>query len=154
MPLILSPLLESDIPAFALADEAANEGWPFARAMEIPGIPRRVFVEEWTRKEWNKDPTLVWMKVSEESTGEFVSAALWKFPPTEAKTRGPVEIYGMTQDPEAPALVEAEASEKEKEGSVGNTALFAHLAKQWEKFAAENIGGQPFARTYPFSIPF
>lgn len=141
MPFVLSTLTPTDIPAFALADEAANKDWAFARAQETGGVPRRKFVEDWTRKSWGKDPTEKWMKVSDEATGEFVAAALWKFPLEEGDVRAPAKDAGTAQEA---------GEEKEEEGIPGsstNVALFAEMRRQFDVFVAEHIGDQPYACT-------
>ncbi len=131
MALDIGPLLYTDIPAFGILDEAANANWLYARAQEVPGTPRRVFVEKWTKASWGKDPNEYWMKVTDTETGELCSVALWKIP-----------MQGKRHDEEAEAHVPAASEDAEGKGDVN---FFADAAERWKKFESKWIGDQQYA---------
>ncbi|KAK5167985.1 uncharacterized protein LTR77_006552 [Saxophila tyrrhenica] len=130
MPLNISPLLHSDIPAFALVEAAAAAHWPFALAMEVPGTPRTVFVEDWARQTLDK-PNARWMKVSDAETGEMVSAALWHIPARDSEEG-----------------VEGEGGKRREEEGVGQPdpmPLLLAAERAWKVFEKEWIGDRPYA---------
>lgn len=159
MAFTISPLLYDDIPAFALADELANADWPFARAQEVPGIPRRIFVEEWTKKEWGKDPTLHWMKAANAETGEFAAAALWKFPDPpshphggqgsskadQENDEGNVDGAAVETAAANPGVAEGPDQVERAKQAAGNAEMMTTMRQQWDAFAEQHIGDQPFA---------
>jgi GNAT superfamily N-acetyltransferase len=126
MPLQVSPLLESDIPAFCDLEVAAAANWLYARAMEPPGVPRRVFIEKWLRDSWGKDPLDTWMKVSDTDTGELVSCALWRIPCQRAE---PSESEG----------------EQQEERKWEDLDFWAYQARRWSEFEKQFIGDQQYA---------
>lgn len=141
----ITPMQESDIPAFARMEVAASANWPFALVMEVPGKDRHVFVEEWARKSMREDTNVYWMKATDTDTGELVSVAVWRIPVSagvgEREGKEDVVDAENTQRSEAQVVTAAE-----KEEGDGNTELFAVLGKMWKDFEEEFIGRQPYAR--------
>ncbi|KAK3720441.1 hypothetical protein LTR37_003854 [Vermiconidia calcicola] len=140
MPLVLSRMLEEDIPAFAVMDEECMQGWGFARAMQHlnPDQPRREFIEEWTREDWGKDESQHWLKVSDTETNELIAVALWRFP-----------IEGLEPHIEPPPSGKAEGSESKTEETKKQAPsvpdLFTVSRREWKILETEFIGDKPYA---------
>jgi GNAT superfamily N-acetyltransferase len=143
MPLKVSALEYDDIPEFAILDEAANENWAYARAMETPGIPRRVFVEKWTRETWGKDKTNYWVKATDTETGEMVSVALWRIPVGGEKDDERADEKSAAEN-EVNSKIEGDGVAKDVEGQ-GRPGFLAEMARMWRAFESQHIGNQPYA---------
>lgn len=129
MPLQLLPLAESDIPRFAIIDEAAMANWPYAEAIIGKGDARIALVAKWLREGWGKNPSEHYMKVVDTETGEMIAACMYELHP-EPKAKDE-ELSSQRRAPgeEGPASSVWEAS-----GRLGR------------EFDAEFVGNRPYSR--------
>jgi GNAT superfamily N-acetyltransferase len=142
MPLTLSPLLPTEAHAFAVVDDAAMAGWPYAQAMAIgiPG-PRIRMVEEWVRRrlENDGDETDRYLKVVDGETGEVIAGAVWRFEERDGGKVAKGEEKG-----------EEEGEEEREEENAKMARAFAKARKNmWEEFERGWFEGEAYASEYP-----
>lgn len=125
MPLTLSLLTDTDVPAFAAVDDAAMADWPYAQAMGL-NLPcsRIEMVEAWVRQGLTTDSTKTYLKVEDDETGEMVAGALWRFDDGVAVERG---TGGEVEE-------EKEGGEDEDEGAKRAKAFAKARMSMWEEF--------------------
>ena len=133
MPLTLSLMQESDIPAFAVVDAAAMTDWGMARVMDSPSEPRQQMVERWTRADFRNDDEQAWVIVREDETGELVAAAMWGFYPAKAE---------LKVDADAPTEVEPKKEMGEREQIFNLQEGLAAIGRTSKAFKDEFIGGK------------
>jgi hypothetical protein len=144
MPLTLSLLSESDAHDFAVVDDAAMAGWPYAIAMglNLPG-PRIQMVEDWVRHGLQEDSTQTYLQVSDDETGEMVAGAMWRFTPVGE---------GDGKKSESEGVDDKKTSERKAEGDekAGMAAAFAAARKEmWEEFEGTFFPGESYASECP-----
>lgn len=152
MPLTLSLLEESDIPAFARVDEAAMAGWPLAEAMSInSSVPRRELVEGWVRKGFYEDSTQTYLKVTDDETGEIIACALWRIDPDGKREKikrevpAPVEGTGGDGREAVDFKREAAGDAKGKEARLGS--VMEAMRAGWNDFQSNFFPDTPHAST-------
>jgi hypothetical protein len=152
MPLTLSPLIEADIPAFAVVDDAAMKDWPFAIAMgrNLP-VPRIQMVEEWVRQGFETDSAQVYLQVSDDETSEMVAGCLWRFEDGEVDGRGKQDENVADEKEGGDVKIEEEDGAE----TARMAAAFANARKSmWKEFEAEFFPSQPYASELRISFLF
>jgi hypothetical protein len=148
MPLLLLPLLEQDIPAYAALDAAAMATLGLARAMSLSAPPdappRQQMIEEWTKKDLAtlEETDSLYLKVVDTDLpathgatdeGEIIAAAYWTFGEGGDAARKGNEGKGRA------------GQEDEKKEGLAGTGIGVEMMREWEEFRREFFPGQPYA---------
>lgn len=128
----LAEMQKEDCVECATLDEAAGANWGLARAMEQGVASRKAMFEEWFYGYWGRDPSLKWMKVVDNESGEIAAWALWQF----------------VLDPAIMKLEEEHAQERQRMATNAIPPVFIEMGRRWREFHAEFVGEQPFASQY------